>query len=148
MDYGDKAVEYFSQGYNCAQSTAAAFAADFGLDAQIALDMMAGFGGGIAGTREMCGAVSGMVLAISLKKGSYDPQDNAAKTKFYAEVRAAIKEFTDKYQTTCCKELLLKAGCVPKVDPSARNAGYYAKRPCAHFVAEAARIAQAAIERN
>jgi len=141
MNYGEKAVEYFCMGYNCAQSTAAAFAEDAGLDSKEVLTMMAGFGGGIGGTRELCGAVSGMVWALGIAEGNYEPHDTKAKTELYKNVREAIHEFTEKFGTTCCKELLLKAGCLPKPEPSVRNAEYYSKRPCAHFVEAAAEIA-------
>jgi hypothetical protein len=82
-----------------------------------------------------------MVWALGLHGGSYDPHDNAAKTELYKNVREAIHEFTEKFGTTNCRELLLKAGYLPKPDPSVRNAEYYAKRPCAHFVEAAAKIA-------
>jgi C_GCAxxG_C_C family probable redox protein len=141
MTHGEIAVDFFCKGYNCAQATAGAFAEEAGLDTSAVTTMMAGFGGGIGGTREMCGAVSGMVWALGLAQGSYDPQDNAAKTELYANVREAIHEFTEKFGTTTCRELLLKAGCLPKPDPAVRNAEYYAKRPCAHFVEAAAEIA-------
>jgi C_GCAxxG_C_C family probable redox protein len=141
MSHGEKAVDYFTKGYNCAQSTASAFAEETGLDPQDVLNMMAGFGGGIGGSREMCGAVSGMVYALGLLNGTYDPHDTAAKTRLYENVRRGIEEFREKFGTTCCKELLLKAGCLPKPEPSVRDAEYYAKRPCARLVEEAAEIA-------
>jgi C_GCAxxG_C_C family probable redox protein len=141
MNHGEKAVEFFCGGYNCAQSTAAAFAEEAGIGAESITAMMAGFGGGIGGTREMCGAVSAMVWALGLSGGKYDPSDNEAKTALYQSVREAIHEFTEKFGTTNCRELLQKAGCLPKPDPSVRNAEYYAKRPCAHFVEAAAEIA-------
>lgn len=141
MTDGEKAVDYFCQGYNCAQSTAAAFADELRLDKDAVLNMMAGFGGGVGGMRDMCGAVTGMVFALSYANGTYDPKDNEAKTALYAEVKKSVAEFTDKFGSTNCKELLVKAGCLPKPEPSVRNAEYYAKRPCAHFVKAAAEIA-------
>ncbi len=143
MNPGERAVENFCKGYNCAQATAGAFAAEAGVDEAAVMTMMAGFGGGMGGTRELCGAVSGMVWAIGCLAGPYDPHDNEAKTRLYRAVRSAIETFNEKFGTTCCRELLLKAGCLPKPEPSVRNAEYYAKRPCAHFVAEAASIAAA-----
>ena len=148
MKHGEKAVEYFCEGYNCAQSTAASFAEDAGLDPEDVLTMMAGFGGGIGGTREMCGAVCGMVWALGIAEGNYPPHDNEAKTELYKNVRESIHEFTEKFGTTCCRELLLKAGCLPKPEPSVRNAEYYAKRPCAHFVEAAAEIASARMKKR
>jgi len=141
MSRGEKAVDCFTKGYNCAQSTAYAFAEEAALDPQAVLNMMSGFGGGVGGSREMCGAVSGMVYALGLLNGDYDPLDVRAKTRLYEKVREAIAEFRGEFGTTCCKELLLKAGCLPKPEPSVRNAEYYAKRPCAHFVERAAEIA-------
>jgi len=148
MTDGEKAVDYFCQGYNCAQSTAAAFAEDLHLDKDAVLNMMAGFGGGVGGMREMCGAVTGMVFALSYANGTYDPNDNAAKTALYAEVKKSVAEFTEKFGTTICKELLLKAGCLPKPEPTVRNAEYYAQRPCAHFVEAAAEIAARRMKKN
>ena len=141
MTHGEKAIDLFCKGYNCAQSTAAAFAEDAGLNEDTITAMMAGFGGGVGGTREMCGAVSGLVWALGIAQGNYDPLDNDAKTEMYKNVREAIGEFTEKFGTTNCRELLLKADCLPKPDPSVRNAEYYATRPCAHFVEAAAGIA-------
>ncbi|HPX47412.1 MAG TPA: C-GCAxxG-C-C family protein [Treponemataceae bacterium] len=142
MSAGDVAVDYFCKGYNCGQSASVAFAGIAGLEVERVLSMMAGFGGGIGGTRELCGAVSGMVWAIGAGFGEYDPQDNEAKTRLYKIVRAAIDEFKAEFGTTCCRDLLLSAGCLPKPDPSVRNAEYYAKRPCAHFVRFAADCAE------
>jgi C_GCAxxG_C_C family probable redox protein len=161
----DRATDYFCQGYNCAQSTAAAFAGGEAANAATQgqsgetsvsggtapatalgeaaiLAAMSGFGGGIGGTRTLCGAVTGMVFAIGAANGSRDPHDSAAKTALYVRVREAIDEFTDRFGTTNCRELLLKAGVIPKPDPSVRNAEYYATRPCSHFVAAAAEIAE------
>ncbi len=142
MSAGDTSVDFFCKGYNCAQASAAAFADIAGLETEQVLSMMAGFGGGIGGSRELCGAVSGMVWAIGAGFGEYDPHDNEAKTRLYKTVRAAIEEFKAGFGTTCCRDLLLSAGCLPKPDPSVRNAEYYAKRPCAHFVRFAADCAE------
>lgn len=148
MTDGEKAVDYFCQGYNCAQSTAAAFAEYLNLDKDEVLNMLAGFGGGVGGMREMCGAVAGMVFTLSYANGTYDPKNNAAKTALYTQVRESVKDFTEKFGTTNCKELLLKAGCIPKPEPSVRNAEYYSKRPCAHFVEAAAEIAAKRIKND
>ncbi len=144
--YGEKAVEYFCTGYNCAQSTAAAFAECADLGPQTVFTAMAGFGGGIGGLRETCGAISGMVWALGTIEGAYDPLDTEAKTAFYESIRGAIEEFKGKFGTICCRELLLKAECIPQPDPSVRNAEYYAKRPCAHFIQAAAEIAARKID--
>lgn len=147
-DHGERAVEWFCKGYNCAQATASAFAAEAGLEPEAVHRMMAGFGGGIGGMRELCGAVTGMIWALGITRDGYDPHDNQAKTRMYLAVREAIHEFTEQFGTTNCRDLLLKAGCLPKPDPAVRNADYYAKRPCAHFVQAAADIASRRMAEN
>lgn len=139
--YGDKAVEWFLKGHNCAQATARAFADCAEVAPEVVIRMMAGFGGGVGGQREMCGAVSGMIFALGLKYGAYDPLDNGAKTEMYKTVREAQGEFCARFGSTCCRELLLKAGCKPKPNPSRRDATFYAERPCARLIRGAAEIA-------
>jgi C_GCAxxG_C_C family probable redox protein len=140
MKHGDKAVGYFMQGYNCAQSTAAAFAGDFGLEEAMVLKMMAGFGGGMGGLRATCGAVSAMAFIAGLHAGSFGPENLAAKKALYDLVKKMVSEFSNLHGTTCCAELLAKASCPVRPDPSERNAEYYATRPCARLVASAADI--------
>jgi C_GCAxxG_C_C family probable redox protein len=140
MNPSDKAVAYFKQGYNCAQATAAAFADEMGLDEQMILRVMAGFGGGMGGLRETCGAVSAMVFAAGALTGNYAPTDKAAKKALYDTVKQMNRAFTDKHGTTKCSELLRLAACPALPDPSERTDEYYAKRPCARFVATAADI--------
>ncbi len=140
MDYSDKAVELFMRGHNCAQATAAVFAEFFGLEEASVLKATAGFGGGRGGLRETCGAVSAMAYVAGLHMGDYPPEDNASKKALYDFVKSMDREFAERFGTTSCRELLTKASCLPKPDPSERNAEYYAKRPCAHFVVSAAAI--------
>lgn len=142
-DFGERAVEFFSRGYNCSQSTAAAFAQVLGLDEKEVLSGMAGFGGGVGGQREMCGALTGMIYVLGHIYGYYDPHDIEAKTALYRAVRELSEEFKAEFGTTNCRELLVKASVIPKPDPSERNAEYYKKRPCAHFVRKAAELASA-----
>lgn len=140
MNPSDKAVDLFKQGYNCAQATAAAFADEMGLDEQMVLRVMAGFGGGMGGLRETCGAVSAMVFAAGAFAGNYAPTDKAAKKALYDTVKQMSRAFADKHGTTQCGELLRRASCAAAPDPSERTDEYYAKRPCARFVATAADI--------
>jgi len=141
MNVGNKAKEYFCNGFNCAQSTSAPFASVAGLSESDVLSMMAGFGGGLGGLRDLCGAVSGMVWAIGAAGESYDPNDNEAKTQFYSLIKDAVTEFTNEFGSTCCKDLLEKAGIEASASPSVRTKEYYASRPCALFVQRAAEIA-------
>lgn len=139
-NHSEKAVNYFMQGYNCAQSTAAAFAEECGFEPEVILRMTAGFGGGIGGLRETCGAVGAMAFVAGLRVGSYAPDDLTAKKRLYDQIKAMVHAFANEHGTICCRELLEKASCEVPPDPSARNAEYYTTRPCAQLVASAADI--------
>ena len=105
MNPSGKAVEYFKQGYNCAQAVAAAFVDEIGLDTQCVLRVMAGFGAGVGGLRNTCGAVSAMVFVASANAGNYAPTDRAAKRALYNRVRQMVRQFEEQHGTTNCAEL-------------------------------------------
>ncbi len=79
MDHGAKAEELFRQGYNCAQAVAVAFCDVTGLEPDFAARMASSFGGGLGRQREVCGAVSGMLMAAGLLYGYDTPGDENAK---------------------------------------------------------------------
>jgi C_GCAxxG_C_C family probable redox protein len=140
VKHNDKAEALFMQGYNCAQATAAAFAEDFGLDQAFVLKSTAGFGAGIGGLRETCGAVSAMAYLAGLHIGPYAAGDRATKTELYDLIKKMVREFTELHGTICCRELLEKASCTFNPNPAERTAEYYAIRPCARIVGSAAEI--------
>jgi C_GCAxxG_C_C family probable redox protein len=140
MTYSEKAAQMFFEGYNCAQATSIVFAEKFNITKEDMLAMSSGFGGGMGGLREQCGAVSAMVLIAGLAKGNYLPHDNKSKKELYDVVKKMSAEFKEKHGTTCCRELLAKASCLTSPDPSERNSEYYRKRPCVHIVETAVKI--------
>ena len=64
MDHTMLAAELFLEGYNCAQAVAVAFTDLTGMDKQEAARLAAPFGGGMGRMREVCGAVSGMLMGV------------------------------------------------------------------------------------
>lgn len=105
-EYGRRAGELFEEGYNCAQSVAGAFAERFNLSLEQAVKLASGFGGGVAGTREMCGAVSGMIMAIGLGCGYSDASATAEKQEHYARCKVAMEDFSKVCGSVICRELL------------------------------------------
>lgn len=99
--------------------------------------------------REMCGAVSGMILAENLMHGYSDLSDKAAKDAHYRRIRALAEAFRREAGSIICRELL---GLAPHQsdDPvsEARTREYYRKRPCADLVALAAGILAEFEEKN
>lgn len=140
-DRVQKAVELFMSGYNCSQSVVAAFADEYGFTKEQALRMSASFGGGIGRMRETCGAACGMFLLAGLATGATEATDREGKAANYAVVQELAAEFKRRNGSLICRELLgLRKNAQVSTQPEERNSQYYAKRPCARMVEEAAKI--------
>lgn len=146
---GQKAYDYFKQGYNCSQSVLLAFKDLTGLDEKTSALIASGFGGGIGRTRNVCGTVLGMVMAASMIKGYDSPTDNVAKKEAYEMVQQLLNSFKEKNGSIICAELL---GLKPKEDnsstPSPRTNEYYQKRPCQLLCKDAAEILEDYLSKN
>jgi C_GCAxxG_C_C family probable redox protein len=99
-------VEKFLAGYNCAQSVLFAFCDDLHLDQDMALRLACGFGGGMGGKQQVCGAISGGAIAIGLKHGSGEGQDKKAAGKCYERVWKLMSRFEAKHGSCICRTLL------------------------------------------
>ncbi len=134
-----KAKEYFLRGYSCSQSVLLAFKDEVGLEEDKILKLASSFGGGIGGQREVCGALSGMLMAAGLLYGYSGPKDYKSKAEHYALVKELSRRFRESNGSIICRVLLgLEEGQMPA--PQRRTAQYHKKRPCAEFVFEAAKI--------
>lgn len=137
----DKAVELFKSGYNCSQSVVAAFADLYGFTDEQALRVSASFGAGIGRMRETCGAACGMFILAGLENGSTIPKDQKGKGDNYKLVQDLAAVFKERNGSLVCGELLgLKKDHAISSVPEERTTTYFAKRPCAKMVEEAARI--------
>ena len=105
MSKAENAVKYFDS-YNCAQSTLAAYAGDFNLEKETALQMAVGFGGGIGRLQDICGAVSAAVMVLGLSSGFKEEDGRPKINEVYATVRSFVEEFTQKKGTIKCRDLL------------------------------------------
>lgn len=135
-----RAIALFKEGYNCSQSVVAAFADLYGFSEEQALRMSASFGGGIGRMRQTCGAACGMFLLAGLEKGATRGDDREGKAANYALVQELAAEFKKRNGSLICAELLGLKRPEGSCQPEARTEQYYAKRPCALMVEEAARI--------
>ena len=146
MDHGMKAAELFLSGYNCAQAVAAAFGDLTGLDEKTAAKMASCFGGGMGRMREVCGAVSGMLMVAGVLYGYDDPKATKEKRELYAQVQAMAGQFREELGSIVCRDLLKNPPSDP--NPTPRTEQFYKDRPCARMVATAARIMDAFIEEH
>lgn len=139
MEHQYRAAELFLSGSNCAQAVLLAFGDVTGLDPALAARLSCGFGGGMGRLREVCGAFSGMLMALDLLYGYTDPGINdAAKKAHYALIQDLAARFRAETGSLICREILNNPPSDPT--PSPRTAEYYATRPCTRMVMVAARI--------
>lgn len=138
MDHSTLAAQLFLDGCSCSQSVMAAFCDLTGMDRATALRLTAPFGGGIGRMREVCGAVSGMMMVVGLLYGFEPSQDSTAKTAHYHLVQELAEQFRQEAGSIICREILKNPPADP--NPSPRTAEYYASRPCARMVMLAAEI--------
>lgn len=134
--YSERAVELFKQGNNCSQAVFAAFATEFGLSEEMALNISIGLGGGVGRMREVCGAVSGSAMVVGLVHPEYD------KAEVYEKVRLIADEFKKTNPSIVCKELLGLSKPENLSKPDERTNEYYQKRPCVKIVEDAAKATE------
>jgi len=136
MEHGISAGENFLSGYNCAQSVAVAFHDLLGMDRDSCARMASAFGGGMGRMREVCGAVSGMLLVLGILYGYDTPGDDAPKKALYTEVQALAGKFRAEAGSIVCREILKNPPSDP--NPTPRTAEFYKARPCTRMVMLAA----------
>lgn len=103
-------------GCNCCQSVVMAYADKLPIDQISAMNVSAPFGRGLAGTREVCGCVSGMAMVCGL-------------TGHTADVRPLIEHFREEHGDIVCGRLLVSG-----------------KKPCPEMVAYAAGLLADVVE--
>lgn len=101
----EKARALHKQGCNCCQSVVMTYADKLPIKPEDAMNVAAPFGRGLAGTREVCGCVSGMAMVCGL-------------TGHTADVRPLIEKFREENGDIVCARLLASS-----------------KKPCPEMVA-------------
>ena len=104
----EKAAENFSKGFNCSQAVLGVFADEMGLDGKTASKVSCGFGGGIGRGGDICGAVTGAVMALGLKIFSPEADIQQSKAQVYKMVKEFKKRFKKRHGSIVCRKLL---GC-------------------------------------
>lgn len=99
-----KADEYHKQGFNCAQSVICALAPALDVDPRMAFPLTEGFGAGMGGMTETCGAISGAVVALGVVESTgFDEPTSKGRT--YKLARELCQRFEAKNGSTICRVL-------------------------------------------
>ncbi len=98
MKTSERAVQLHGEGFSCAQSVLMSLKGLTGLTEECSADLGAGFGRG-AGVEELCGAISGAVLAMSAVGGA------KAKPQILEKNRELCAAFRERFGAVRCEEL-------------------------------------------
>ncbi len=121
---------------NCAQAVLTAFGQIGGIEHQMAMAIAAPFGGGLGRQREVCGAISGMSMALGLiaqRKG-------LSSQEIHAATKSLCSSFREIHGSIICRELL--------ASKRELEGSYYGEKPCERRVEECARLLADYIERE
>jgi len=106
MSRNEAALEKFVAGYNCAQSVLYAYGPELGLDGETSLRVATGLGAGMGRRGEICGAVTGGILALGLKYGRGARQDWSATEETYRKTLDLMERFEQRHGSCVCRVLL------------------------------------------
>lgn len=140
------ATELHDCGFNCAQAVFGSLTDAVGLDEKMALTIAGGFGGGMRAA-EVCGAVSGAVMALGMAFPYNDASDTAAKDKIAALTREFHKRFKKEYGSITCRSLLGYDVETEEGAAAIKETGV-GKRVCPAVIEGAAKIASDIISEN
>ena len=140
---GALARENFHKGYNCPQSVVLAFedvVREHGIDPSTMVRLSSPFGGGMGRLREVCGAISGMLMVLGLEEGYDDPEVLEEKGLLYEHVQTLVERFREEQGAILCRDLLGLGEGASDPMPAPRTDDYYDARPCPDFIACAASL--------
>ena len=100
------AAKSYGKGFTCSQAVFCAYAGDMGIDEITACRMMEGFGGGMGGLQEVCGALAAAAAIISYYSCDGTPQSGEKRRLTYQKVQQAAELFRREYGGITCREVL------------------------------------------
>ena len=103
----EAAKRNFDSGFNCAESVLLAVLKELnpegGVDGKVVPRIATGFGGGIGRNGDICGALMGGVIAISMVLGRDNPEQD--REPCYPAVDRFYNDFRTRFGSCKCREL-------------------------------------------
>ena len=148
MDRAEKALLYFDNKFNCAQSVLTAFTDESGLSEDDSLRVSCAFGGGMGRQQHTCGAVTGAAMALGMRFGKGKNDEEEKKQQTYNLTVELFDEFTKLNGSTNCRELLNNLNMRDDKDLELINEQNLFHTNCRKYVADAVRIAENIIAKS
>lgn len=143
-DRSEKALEYFDNKFNCAQSVLTAFADELGLTEDESLRVSTAFGGGMGRQQFTCGAVTGASMALGLRFGKGKNDEDEKKLLTYEKTVVLFEEFTRLHGSTTCRNLLNNLDMHTDKEKIEVQNLYHTN--CRKYVTDAVKLAEKIIE--
>ena len=99
----DPAQQLMASGYNCAESVLLAACRQMGIEDALVPRLATAFGGGMARTGEVCGAVTGALMAIGARCGRDEAEQS--REEAYAPTRRFLLAFAAEMGSLRCRDL-------------------------------------------
>jgi len=100
-----KAVAMMKDGFLCSQAVFSTLGEQLGIDRNQAIKLATGLGAGISGNGDICGAVSGGIMAIGLKHGNDENTDVDSRNKTFYLSQELIEKIKVKHGCYMCRDL-------------------------------------------
>lgn len=141
------AEDRFLEGFVCAQAVFMALARSRGLPAETAARIAGPLGGGLVRSGEVCGALTGALLAIGLARWPDDPVDAAGEERARRIAQEFTERFRERHGSLRCRDLLGVEILTPEGRDEARRRGLFVEF-CPRLVGEAVELAEELLGRE
>jgi len=134
----ENASTCFEEGFSCAQAVLSSYGPGLGLERELALRVAGAFGGGM-GMGRTCGAVTGALMVIGLRRSKTTAGDDESKEACRALADEFIAQFEARNGSITCQELLDYDISIPEESDLAKEEGLF-DTLCPKLVRDAAEI--------
>ena len=102
----NKAESYAEKGFLCSEAVLKALSKALDIDNKVIPRIATGFGAGIGRHGEICGALSGAIMGLSLKFGRNHPSETPEDTPPYEFGQTMMNLFVTRFGHIRCSDLL------------------------------------------
>jgi C_GCAxxG_C_C family probable redox protein len=131
----ERAVAYFLENYNCAQSVLLAMFEHWNGKNDLIPKIATAFGGGMGRCGSVCGALTGGMMALGIRFGTNEPSMEK-RTETYELARKLFRRFEEENGSVLCRELIRYDLSDPKQLEEARERDAFEKK-CVVFISKA-----------
>jgi C_GCAxxG_C_C family probable redox protein len=125
-EVGERAGELFGSGFNCAEAVLQANMEHLGVRGEWFPRVATGFGSGVSQAGQLCGVVSGAVMAGGWLLGRDEPTDS--RDELYDVIADFMRDFKAGQGSVVCRELIGLDLSDPAERDRARRQGLFATR--------------------